>query len=217
MKNLFLFNLLLLGSASASPFITSIFAPNDATLTEACDNATRISVIPNDQRSEEDQKYGKRYSFTDLSQFAAKLKYTSFISSAGTAYNTCASVAERLEAEPPISKFKPGFLIVNSTSKALNLAEAKGYRTMLALIGADGKEILRITPTESQIGRATDWSPSCTGSGPCYWLGRNTFLFDVTPEVLNAAKDAVTLRILLSRGDGVETLDVNEQNYPTLR
>lgn len=125
-----------------------------------------------------------------------------------SAYNICAGRTTRLEAMPNTAELlaaSPVLVYINGTVP--ELANARAWRAVLVLLGADGKELARLTPSSTSLGEPNYWKASCSG-GRCAWRGGNVYRFIPAPPFDTVLPVGSKLRVLATFGQGVQQIDL---------
>lgn len=128
---------------------------------------------------------------------------------AASAYVICADRTARLEALPgpeEVRSFSPVVVFIDGTVPELERAET--WRATLALIGPDGQELGRLTPSSTDVASWAYWKQSCR-LNRCPWVGRNVYRFLPEEAPFNAVLPVGTrLRVSASFGQGARQFDL---------
>lgn len=129
-----------------------------------------------------------------------------------SAYQTCRVATERLEA-PPLSFLSSPF-VVYIQGRVNQLRDSSNFRVALVFLDAAGLELQRFTPTSQVVGESAWWNVSCTTT-PCQWSGTNAYSFnpDRLPGFDAILAKTKTMRVLISRGSGIEQYDLTSTEF----
>ncbi|GMA15102.1 hypothetical protein E5F05_11570 [Deinococcus metallilatus] len=125
-----------------------------------------------------------------------------------SAYNICAGRTTRLEAMPSTADLlaaSPVLVYINGSVP--ELANVRTWRAVLVLLGPDGKELARLTPSSASLGEPNYWKASCSG-GRCVWRGGNVYRFTPASPFDTVLPAGSKLRVLATFGQGVQQLDL---------
>ena len=200
----------------------NLLAPTPSELSVACSEGYRIEAMPHLETAQNETyqaavtavRIGRALNIFNPNATTVLERITSpiyFQGSAGVAYNVCGSAATQLQ---PIPKVNPdtSSSLLRIRGGAPNLASTEQWNAVLTLVDGKGTELVRLQPISAEEGAVKDWSLSCK-STPCIWKGLNTYYFRTSSIKPNIMAAAVTMRILFSRGSGVETRDVKITDF----
>lgn len=196
-------------AAPATTISTDFFRPSVATVEDRCKKAqvtaANTSLTPATRRAQQAREGGGTTTLFDDGEGGVKVELQSV---AASAYVVCAGRTTRLEDIPSaeeVLSFSPVVVFIDGTVPELERAET--WRATLVVIGPDGKELGRLTPSSTSVVEYGYWKQNCR-LNRCTWVGRNVYRF--LPEApFNAALPAGSkVRVLASFGQGVQQFDL---------
>jgi hypothetical protein len=226
MKNIVALGFFVLASIGNAATWQDIVTPSAAQLEMACKAGAEIGVMPRVTTAQTASANAAERTATAgllvsdsrnfgtglLSVVNSYLERIELTLPAGVAYALCRKRA--LDLQTPVSVASlPPTLDVSVRGSVDSLRTAAGWAAVVVLLDANGDELARRSPLSSTTADPGLWRVSCSKS--CTWYGQNLYRYDLA----NAPEGLAKLRLLISRGRGVETRDYTlaDLSSPSLR
>lgn len=196
-------------AAPATTVPTDFLRPSLATVEDRCKKAqataANTALDATARRVQQAKEGGGTTTLFDDSEGGVSVHLQSV---AASAYVICAGRTTRLEAIPSaqeVLSFSPVVVFIDGTVTDLERAET--WRATLVVIGPDGKELGRLTPTSTSVVEYGSWKESCR-LNRCAWVGRNVYRFLPEAPFNSVLPAGSKVRVLASFGQGVQQFDL---------
>lgn len=212
MKTLLFLAALSLSSALAAPVATlpaDFFRPSVQAVEDRCARAQVTAANPAlgtaARQAQQARDGGGTTVLFDDGEGSVKVQLQSV---AASAYVICAGRTTRQEDIPSaeeLRSFSPVVVFIDGTVSELERAGT--WRATLVVIGPDGKELGRLTPTSTDVASWDYWKQNCR-LGRCTWVGRNVYRFLPEAPFDTVLPVGAKVRVLASFGQGVQQFDL---------